>query len=223
MNEQIFFSRIAARLGRPSPLQKTPVRAATEVGAPAFWREAQNEAGADSADRFQEELEVLGGEVKRVDSGTQLREALSSLLRELQPGCLGLWGEDFSARYGLREVLRPYDTVLWDTDGPAEFTRVHAVLTGCAYAVADSGTIVLMSDRRQGRSVALLPAVHLVIVHRSQIRLRLCDVLDELSAHRDDLPSYVHFITGPSRSSDIENDQTVGIHGPAAVIALLVP
>ncbi len=221
MNEEIFFSRIAARLGRPSPLREAPERAATEVGAPAFWREAQT--GVDPADRFQAELEALGGEVKRVDGAAQLCEALSTLLRDLQPGCIGLWNEDFSARYGLQEVLRPYDTVLWDTDGPSEFTRVHAVLTGCAYAVADSGTVVLMSDRRQGRSVALLPAVHLVVVHRSQIRPRLGDVLDELSSRRDDLPSYVHFITGPSRSSDIENDQTVGIHGPAAVIALLVP
>lgn len=219
MKEHDFFAHIAARLGRQSALDSAPVRSV--VGVPAFWREPSAHP-TDQVAKFQEELENLGGQVRVVENAVELRDALVEFLALLQPTRVGVWGGTFTADYGLTAVLQPYETVDWESVGVAGFKSVDASISGCAYAIADTGTIVMMSTPAQGRSVAVLPAVHIVIIHRSQMRSRLGEVLADFAGPGTTLPSSIHFISGPSRSSDIENDQTIGIHGPAAVIALIV-
>ncbi|MCL6443050.1 MAG: LUD domain-containing protein [Alicyclobacillus sp.] len=219
MNEQDFFANIAARLGRNAPLSVTPRR--DVIGAPDFWKQADAHPG-DPVDTFQRELEALGGEVHVIEGVSALGEALQDQLARLRPQRVGCWGGEFLNEYNLQEVLSPYTVVTWGEHGVEEYQSVDVSITGCAYAIADTGTIVMMSSPTRGRSAAVLPAVHVVIIHASQIRHRLGEVLEEIALNRASLPSSIHFISGPSRSSDIENDQTIGIHGPAAVVAYVL-
>jgi L-lactate dehydrogenase complex protein LldG len=68
------------------------------------------------------------------------------------------------------------------------------------------------------RSVSLLPPVHVAVVQRAQIVATMADYLEVLSADpanlQQHLTSCVSFITGPSRTGDIELSLTVGVHGP---------
>jgi L-lactate dehydrogenase complex protein LldG len=219
VNEADFFTNIARRLGRTKPLTEAPVREA--VGAPEFWSEYRLALDERIA-RFQTEFENLGGKVEVYESMEQLRTGLADLLRQLAPSRIGTWGGDALAEFELDEVLQPFEVLRW-RDQPVEaFASVDVGITGCAYAVADTGTLVMKCDPLRGRSVSVLPSVHIALVHARQIRTRLGEVLAEIALERGHMASYVHFITGPSRSSDIENDQTIGIHGPAAVYALVV-
>ena len=250
MKEDAFFQHIAMRLGRRSPLREAPMR--DIIGAPDFWKTADF---GNVANKFKRELGALGGEVHVCADGDELTASLGEFLESLSPSRVGVWGGDFVDRHGLGAMLAEYEVVHWGPSGVAEFESVDVSVSGCAYAIADTGTLVLMSSDTKGRSVALLPLVHIVILGRSQIRARLGEVLQELgrlaaqgregvhgaagsaeegagagstgSAEEgagagSGLPASVHFISGPSRSSDIENDQTIGIHGPAAVIVFMV-
>jgi L-lactate dehydrogenase complex protein LldG len=109
--------------------------------------------------------------------------------------------------------------------GPANVRAVARTaevgITTVDYALAETGTLVLFASPERARSVSLLPSIHVALVRASQIVAGSADVSQALEGLGADVPSSIHFITGPSRSADIENDLTIGVHGPAALIAIV--
>lgn len=94
-------------------------------------------------------------------------------------------------------------------------------ITGADYALADTGSLVLLSSAAEARLVSLLPPIHLAVVFKD----RLLTGLDELAARLPDpasLTSALVIITGPSRTADIEQILVRGVHGPREVHVLLV-
>jgi L-lactate dehydrogenase complex protein LldG len=110
-----------------------------------------------------------------------------------------------------------------DISGVTVATSAAAELgvTSAVAAIATTGTLVQDSTVASGRSASLLPPAHLCVVPASRIVATSADVLRGLGDGRA-LPSNLVLITGPSRSGDIEQIMTLGVHGPLAVeIALL--
>jgi L-lactate utilization protein LutC len=96
-------------------------------------------------------------------------------------------------------------------------------VTSAMSAIATTGTLVQDSHLVGGRSVSLLPPVHLCVLPVDRIVPTSAEVLRVLGDGRA-LPSNLVLITGPSRSGDIEQIMALGVHGPLAVeIALLRP
>jgi len=115
------------------------------------------------------------------------------------------------------EVLR--DTGLSHADLEAS----DGVLTGCALAIAQTGTIVLDGGAYQGRRViSLLPDYHLCVVYTRQI----VGIVPEAIAHLTDAVRRegrpITFISGPSATSDIELNRVEGVHGPRTLEVLVV-
>ena len=92
-----------------------------------------------------------------------------------------------------------------------------------AYAgIAETGTLVFVSDRATPTTLNFLPETHVAVLARNRLVAHLEDVWAMLRAERARLPRTVNFITGPSRTGDIELQLEIGAHGPRRLHVLLV-
>jgi L-lactate dehydrogenase complex protein LldG len=103
-----------------------------------------------------------------------------------------------------------------------ELDSLDGALTGCALAIAETGTIVLDSGPRQGRrALTLIPDWHVCVVEEDRVVGSLPQAIDRLEqAVREGRP--ITFISGPSATSDIELERVAGVHGPRTLDVLLV-
>lgn len=95
-------------------------------------------------------------------------------------------------------------------------------ISGCFCAIAETGTLLLLSGPDTPASVSLLPETHIAVVPVARIAATMEDAFALLRAERSvDLPRAVNFISGPSRTGDIEQTIVVGAHGPCRVHLIL--
>ena len=95
-------------------------------------------------------------------------------------------------------------------------------VTGVFCALAETGTLVVISGAGTPSSVSLLPETHVALVPLERLVAHMEDVWDLLRAELGQLPRAVNFISGPSRTADIEQTLVLGAHGPYRVHIVLV-
>jgi L-lactate dehydrogenase complex protein LldG len=88
------------------------------------------------------------------------------------------------------------------------------------YGLADTGSVVLAASPQEPRARSLLPSVHVSLLDENRILPGLADLF---AAVGRSLPSALAIVTGPSRSADIEQRLTIGVHGPGEVHVVLLP
>jgi L-lactate dehydrogenase complex protein LldG len=93
-------------------------------------------------------------------------------------------------------------------------------VTGAVAGVCDTGSLALVADWSRPRSTSLVPPVHVALLPSSRLVDRYADAVGRLAAIRP-IPSAMWFITGPSRSADIELTLVTGMHGPGEVHVVL--
>jgi L-lactate dehydrogenase complex protein LldG len=111
---------------------------------------------------------------------------------------------------GVAETLRSSGVELVSPNaGKNEIALCDLGITEADYLLPETGTLVLRSSSVQPRAVSLLPRIHLAIVHPEGLRPDMHQVFAEAKDSH-----YLLFITGPSRTADIELTVTLGVHGP---------
>ena len=131
------------------------------------------------------------------------------------------------AEHGARRVGAPTG-LPWRPDGvelvedhglsAQELDALDGALTGCALAIAETGTIVLDGGERSGRrALTLVPDLHVCIVERAQVVATVPEAIRALEGGRGPFT----FVSGPSATSDIELDRVEGVHGPRRLEVLL--
>jgi L-lactate dehydrogenase complex protein LldG len=105
---------------------------------------------------------------------------------------------------------------------PQALDALDGVLTGCALAIAETGTIVLDGGERSGRrALTLVPDWHVCVVEADSIVAGVPDAIAALApAAADGRP--ITLVSGPSATSDIELDRVEGVHGPRTLDVLVV-
>jgi L-lactate dehydrogenase complex protein LldG len=138
------------------------------------------------------------------------------------------------ARY-LRENDLPTSGACWpelgdlDWDGAGLEIQPRAAnaddkigVTGTYCGLAETGTLVLLSGQNQHATTSLLPETHIAVVSVSRIVASMEDVWDLLRSERGHLPRQINFVSGPSRTADIEMTLVYGAHGPFRVHVILL-
>jgi len=94
-------------------------------------------------------------------------------------------------------------------------------ITSADYALADTGTLVMLASPREARLVSLLPPAHIAVVPRERILTGLDELFSILPRPAEQTSSMV-LITGPSRTADIEQILVRGVHGPGQITVVIV-
>ena len=137
---------------------------------------------------------------------------------------------------GVRRLVVPVDfpaewmpegvEILSDANGPlshAELDGSDGVLTGCALAIAQTGSLVLDGGVGQGRrALTLLPDYHLCVVRVDQVVGLMPEAVERLAPAARDRRQPITLISGPSATSDIELNRVEGVHGPRVLDILVV-
>jgi L-lactate dehydrogenase complex protein LldG len=191
---------------------------ATPPPAPDVPR-AYHRAGAiypfDAVERFCERVADYDATVHRLRPG-ELEEALAAVCRErganrvvVAPG-MGLSPEGVE--------LVPDDPPL----GARDLDALDGVLSGCALAVAETGSIVLDGAPPSGRrAITLVPDLHLCVVREDQVVPAVPDAIAALrEAAAEGRP--ITFVSGPSATADIELNRVQGVHGPRVLDVFVV-
>jgi L-lactate dehydrogenase complex protein LldG len=165
------------------------------------------------------EIEKLGGRTRRITSAADRRAALQELVETESIKKAVLWQTQEFKRLKIAETL---GTCGVEIVSPYALNREVAEcdlgVTGADFALPETGTLVLRSSIERPRTVSLLPRVHLALIRPACLRADLHQVFDE--AQHD---GYFVFVTGPSRTADIELTVTVGVHGPKTLCVFLIP
>jgi len=234
-----FLGSIRREMGKTRGLfEAPPVPRPADAGQAAeVVRRQMLERWPQALERFREEFERVGGVFHRVSSMDEVPGVIRRIAQERQarsvlswhPGALGLDLRQSLGQEGLAVTVAPDG----DPDAAAREShrdaaaRAEIGVTGVDWALAETGTLVLVSGRGRPRSTSLLPATHVAVFGRD----RLVESLEQVGVMLEALHvnpalsmsgAVINFITGPSRTADIELTLTRGVHGPKEVHAIFV-
>ena len=170
-------------------------------------------------EQFIERAADYRADVRRVPAGGE-RNAIAEAL-ERRGAARIVVPADFPAAWIPEggEVLRDDESSMTH----AQLDTSHGVVTGCAVAVAQTGSIVLDGGEGQGRrALTLLPDYHLCVVRTEQIVGLMPEAISRLGDAVRERRQPVTFISGPSATSDIELNRVEGVHGPRTLDILVV-
>jgi L-lactate dehydrogenase complex protein LldG len=109
------------------------------------------------------------------------------------------------------------------TTAKTDLEKVSVGITGCDALIAQTGSVLLTAKSGGGRALSVLPVHHLVIARASQLVPDLPAAFELLERkYAPNFPSFMTFITGPSRTGDIERVLVLGAHGPRKLTVILV-
>ncbi len=195
-------------------------------------------APAELLSKFEAELGKVSGVAHRAASLRELDDILSAIIQASKADSAVLSRNTLLARLKLGESLRAKGVSVfeWPAGGePSNEARAAyregcfaaAVgITGVDYALAETGSLVVTSATEGSQLASLAPAVHVALYTREQLVESLEDILERLPVGRspdDPAPGRsVVFVTGVSRTADIEQILIRGVHGPRELHAILI-
>jgi L-lactate dehydrogenase complex protein LldG len=215
----------------PAPRPTQPRAAAETI------RRELAERWPQAIERFREEFERVAGVFHRAPSLAAVPGVIAAIARERgarrlvtwDPAALGFDAEPALTREGLTVAVAHSGQ---EDEKSRQRHRQDAAqaqlgVTGADFALAETGTLILLSGSGRPRSTSLLPDVHVAVFGRDRLLESLEQVgvmLEALHVEPERAMSgaMITFITGPSRTADIELTLTRGVHGPKEVHAIFV-
>ena len=213
--------RIREALAVPAPARHLEgASPAATSQPPEDWLPPVSHSPGDLLALFEKNSADLKTEVIRCAGASAVLSALSSFARDNAWTSVGshdfALGNEAVAALGLPVVRtdQPYET--------AALERCDVGISGCDCLVAQTGGIVVTAASAGGRALSVLPPHLIVIASCSQLVGDLTDAFALARKKYGEVPAFLSFITGPSRTGDIERILVLGAHGPKRLTVLLI-
>lgn len=210
--------------GRTARAERPPASETGESPQEAAPPEIQSVA-ADLVSRFEDEVTLLGAECYRCGP-SDLAASVEHLLADAGAHSVLHWDPEGSAHLGpvaeylqakgfnlVRSIVPPRASTA-RLERTAALSGAQAGLTGATAAFADSGTLVLANGPGRSGLASLLPPLHIAILRSEDIYTDMAEWIARDGKEVLETYSYTNFISGPSRTADIEMTLTIGVHGP---------
>ena len=184
-------------------------------------RKKQNEHRS-LTEMFREELEAVGGHCVVVRGEIEAARALNDIIVELRTRLVPARRIALSDAPLVRRLAGAVAAEVANTPNVADLFDCDVGVTSAQAAIAETGTLVLESECERHRLVSLLPPVHIAIINSTDICLSLGEALRFV--RRDGpmgMSRTITFITGPSRTADIELTLAIGVHGPKELYVIV--
>ena len=198
--------------------------AATPIAhAPHGWQPWRGADDSTRRERFVAGISASHAEILTVKEKTLARD-LSAWLDEegvtsLACGQGGRWQVEIAAACAGRSVLTPAGEFAGWKD--ALFDACQAGITHCAGAIADTGTLVLLPDGGEPRTLSLVPPCHIALLAASTIADNLAGLV-AAGRWQQAMPTNLLLVSGPSKTADIQQTLAYGAHGPSRLLVVLV-
>ena len=235
-----FRETVRAALGRQAGPPAEPYSALTE-GLSEIEEQAQivreriTQGRAELLDQLSETAGLRGWNVQRCEGTEDAMGYVTWLVQNLGATSVARSEQPMFDTMPVDAAVAAAGGLCWPAvyDGPDSRNDVRQRLaesgmgiTGADYAIAETGSVVVLPRRGLSRLVSVVPPVHVAIVRPSDVVGTLDDLFTlrrlEYVRNGGEMGSYLNFITGPSRTADIEQTIVVGVHGPREVhMALL--
>ncbi|MGX9134687.1 LutC/YkgG family protein [Rummeliibacillus sp. JY-2-4R] len=221
--KEAFLETIGNALGRPINTKEKPQR---------NWKYSPQKNGYEGCSQ-DDLIEILEEQCKKIHTNlvkttsSELPNILDKIVENYGGGPISMWQDSRFNEYQLQSLYEEkwpsqgYEVSLWkqelESKNILNAEKAKIGITFSEYVIAESGTVVLFSNREHGKSVSLLPTSFIAIVNSSTIVPRMTQVATILNSRVEAgevLPSAIDFVSGPSNSADIEMKLVVGVHGP---------
>ena len=214
MNNPII-DNIRKSLGRTAQISST--QGAPLSLRPAIYESRHPESLDSEIERFLVEIKKLSGVGERL-TPADIDSSLKTLVTEQNIRTATVWNTPHLQELQIANNLLSLDVELVSpTADKHEMAQCDLGITEADFLLPETGTIVLTSSAEKPRGVSLLPRVHLAIVSPEMLR---ADMHQVFAKAKDE--NYLLFITGASRTADIELTTTLGVHGPKSLYVWMV-
>ncbi|MDP4085730.1 MAG: lactate utilization protein C [Bacillota bacterium] len=230
-NRDEFLDQIANQFGRPritSPIEK-----------PKWKFQPQYEVLKNAS--LDELVEVLKEQCTKIHTKLYetnlngLKGTIAEIVANYGGGPIVTWKDERFSKWGLDSLFKKewpeqcMNVYEWDyTKGEENIHKAEMANVGITISeitLAESGTVVLFSDKDKGRTVSFLPATYIALIPKSSIVPRMTQAalkMRDMYQRNGEIASCVNFITGPSNSADIELNLVVGVHGPVKASYIII-
>jgi L-lactate dehydrogenase complex protein LldG len=172
---------------------------------------------------FKQNLEAVDGHCVIAHSKGEIADALTQIIGALQKTKVRAQRIAISDAPELERLMHMTDLEIEElgiAPGASDIFAFDVGITTAQAAIAETGTLVLDSARERNRLVSLVPPVHIAIVDAATIYATLGETISILQNGKELSPA-ITFITGPSRTGDIELTLTIGVHGPQELYVII--
>ncbi|MGE6262379.1 LutC/YkgG family protein [Aeromonas media] len=198
--------------------------AATPIAhVPHAWQPWRGADDGARRERFLVGITASHAEILTVKEATLARDLAAWLDEEgvthLACGQGGRWQAEVAAACAGRSVLTPAgEFASWKDE---LFDACQAGITHCAGAIADTGTLVLLPEGGEPRTLSLVPPCHIALLAASTIADNLAGLV-EGGCWQQAMPTNLLLVSGPSKTADIQQTLAYGAHGPSRLLVVLV-
>ncbi|MFQ5656732.1 MAG: lactate utilization protein C [Candidatus Methylomirabilales bacterium] len=211
---------------RPSQ-EVLPLLAEVEKRIRQTWA-ASRPHHSPNLSRFEAEAQRAGATLQEVSDLQVAGVSVAALGKAGGVSLCQVADPDLAKESDLESALAEVGIGLVAGPSPEPILQAGIGVTRAVAGVAETGSILVYLDEVDGRLLTMLPEIHVAFLHRDAVVGSMEDGLLltrylALKSHAEKRPSYLSWVTGPSRTADIERVLTIGVHGPRELHIFLLP